>query len=81
MISIQEVGHSAEVQMHLVLNGPTLPISHLGPNYLRLKEPAELAPCDAQIVLVIDGHESRWPVHLPEGLQRDHGRIPVERVP
>ena len=76
----EEVGHSAEVQMHLVLNGSILPLSHLGPNYVRLRESAEVPPCDAQIVLVIDGHESRWPVHLPEGLQPGHGRIPVEKV-
>jgi hypothetical protein len=76
----EEVGHSAEVQIHLVLKGTILPVSHLGPDYVRLRESAEVPPCEGQIVLVIDGHESRWPVRLPEGLQPGQGRIPVERV-
>lgn len=66
--------------MHLVLNGTALPISHLGPDYLRLRESAKFPPCDAQIVLVIDGHESRWPIRLPEGLQPGQRRIVVEKV-
>ena len=74
----EEVGHSAEVRMHLVLNGSTFLISHMGPDYVRLRESAEIAPCDAQIVLVIDGHESRWQVHLPEGLRPGQERIPVQ---
>jgi hypothetical protein len=81
MLTQEEVAHSAEVQMHLVLNGCTLAVSQMGPDYLRLREPAEAPPCDAQIVLVIDGHESRWLVHLPEGIRPEHGRIPVEKIP
>lgn len=76
----EEAGHSAEVQMHLLLNGAMLPISHLGPDYIRLGERAEFPPCAGHIVLVIDGHESRWPVHLPQGLQPGCGRIPVEKI-
>jgi hypothetical protein len=74
------VASSAEVQMNLRLNGSTFSISHMGPNFIRLGNPAEHAPTEAEIVLIIDGHEKRWPVHLPEGLRLDHGRIPVKRL-
>ncbi len=72
--------HSADVQMHLLLNGSELSISHMGPDYIRLSKPAEHAACRAEIVLIIDGVEERWPVFLPEGLRREHGRVPVSRM-
>jgi hypothetical protein len=75
----EQLGHSAEVQMHLLLHGEAFAITHMGPDYVRLRESAEYPPATGQIVLVIDGHESRWQVHLPQGLFGE-GRIPVERV-
>lgn len=76
----EEVGHSANVRMNLVFNGSSFAISHLGPDYVRLQDAVEMPPCDAQIVMVIDGHESRWPVHLPQGLHPGPKRIPVEKI-
>ena len=72
-------GHSAEVEMRLLLNGSCFSISHMGPDFVRLGEPAQHPPCEAEIVLTIDGNEERWRVYLPEGLRLDHGRVPVRR--
>jgi hypothetical protein len=74
------VAHSAEVHMDLLITGSKLSISHMGPDFIRLRNPAEHVPSEGEIVLIIDGHEERWPVHLPEGLRLDHGRIPVKRL-
>jgi hypothetical protein len=30
--------------------------------------------------LMIDGHEERWPVLLPEGVHPEPGRVPVSRI-
>ena len=54
--------------MELRLNGHILPIAQLGRDYFILTTPANHPPADAEITLSIDGHESRWPVRLPEGL-------------
>ncbi len=61
-------GHSAEVRMHLRLNGQVLPIAQLGPDFLVLKDPIDHPSADAEIDLTIDGVEDRWRVHLIEGL-------------
>ena len=80
MVMQQQAGHSAEVEMQLLLNGYTLPISHMGPGHIRLRQPTQHPPAEAEIVLMIDGHESKWRVMLPEGLRLDHERIPTKRI-
>jgi hypothetical protein len=71
--------HSADVEMHLLLNGASFAISHMGPDYLRLRESVEHPPATGEVVLVIDGQESRWQVYFPQGIS-GQGRIPVEKV-
>jgi hypothetical protein len=60
--------HSAEVRMQLSANGHSFPISHLGPEFVILKNPVDLPPTEAEITLSIDGRVRRWLVHLPEGI-------------
>jgi hypothetical protein len=65
---LEAPSHSAHVRMELRLNGWVLPISHLGPDYLILKEPVDHPPAQAEIVMSIDGTLSQWAVQLPAGL-------------
>jgi hypothetical protein len=51
--------HSADVQMHLSVNGHTLSIGHLGPDYVVLDAPIDHPPTEAEISLSVDGKESR----------------------
>ncbi len=62
------VAHSADVRMHLRLNGHVLPIAQLGRDFLILKTPIDHPPADAEIDLTIDGVEDRWRVYLIDGL-------------
>jgi hypothetical protein len=71
--------HSADVRMELRLNGLVLPISHLGPDFLVLNQLLDHPPADAEIALAIDGHESRWPIHLPHGLSAAARRTSISR--
>ena len=73
-------GHSAVVRMRLVLNGHSLRIAQLGPDFLILREPADHPPSNAEITLVVDGNEERWPVHLSEGIRREYERTPVAKI-
>ena len=68
-------GYSADVRMTLRLNGHTIPIAQMGPDFLILDEPVDHPPCVADVVLSVDGNEQRWKVRLPEGIQRDRKRI------
>jgi hypothetical protein len=61
--------HSADVRIHLHVNGFVLPVAQLGPEFLILRAPVEHPPCDAEIAMSIDGHERRWTVRLVDGLQ------------
>ncbi len=62
------VGHSADVRIHLHINGCVLPVAQLGPDFLVLRNPVDHPPGDAQIFMSIDGQEKRWPVHLTDGI-------------
>ncbi len=65
--------------MHLFVNGQVLQLAQLGPEFLVLREPADHPPCDAEIAMSIDGHESRWTVHLHEGIRADQRKTPISR--
>jgi hypothetical protein len=70
-------GHSANVSMHLMLNGWTLPVAQLGPDFLILHEPVEHPPADAEMSLIVDGHEERWAVRLPKGVCIGEPCVPI----
>lgn len=61
--------HSADVRIHLHVNGDVLPVAQLGPDFLVLRTPTDHPPCDAEITMSIDGRESRWAVYLSDGIQ------------
>ena len=56
---------SAEVRMELRAGGETFSLSSIGPNELILREACDIAICDAEIVMRVDGEEFRWSIHLP----------------
>jgi hypothetical protein len=74
-------GYSADVRMHLSLNGHVLKIAQLGPNFLVLKNATDHPPVDAEIAMCIDGQEDRWRVHLPEGTKSEQRKTAISKVP
>ena len=54
--------------MELRLNGTVLAVSHLGPDFLILGEAVDHPPTQAEMIMSVDGHQSRWPVQLPAGV-------------
>jgi hypothetical protein len=72
-------GHSADVRMALLLNERVLPIAQLGPDFLFLAAPASHPPGIAEVLLSVDGHEERWTVRLPEGIQPGDERVSVSK--
>jgi hypothetical protein len=61
-------GFSADVRMHLSINGHVLTIGQLGPDFIILRDPIDHPPTRAEITVSIDGQEQRWPIHLPDGI-------------
>ena len=60
--------YSSDVRLWLEANGNRWPIAKTGPGYFVLAERIELAPCDAEIVMSLDGQERRWQVPLQQGI-------------
>jgi hypothetical protein len=67
---MERSGYSADVRIQLRLDGRCLPVAQLGPDFLILRSPTDYPPSDAEIILSIDGDESRWPVRLADGITR-----------
>ncbi len=74
---MHQAHHSADVRMLLYVNGSTLPIAQLGPDFIILRTPTDHPPTDADIYLSIDGHERRWTVWLPDGVSASTRRTKI----
>jgi len=77
--NLREPGHSADVRIHLYLNGHVLPVAQLGPDFLVLRQPIDHPAADAEIALSIDGHDDRWRVCLESGIQSAQRRTSICR--
>ena len=66
--------------MRLLLNGHSLPIAQLGPDFLILDAPIDHAPSIASIVLQVDDNERRWDVRLPDGIIANRKRVALAKA-
>ena len=73
--SYGQTGHSASFSMQLVVNGSTLSIAQLGPDFLLLRDTMDHPPAEATIIVRVDANERRWTVNLPEGLTKASDRV------
>lgn len=69
-----KLGYSADVRMQLNVNGFVLAIGQLGPDFIILRDSVDHPPTEAEIVMSIDGEESRWNVELPNGISPERLR-------
>jgi hypothetical protein len=76
MIAEQNYGaHSALVKMSLIVNGASIPITHMGLEFVLLEFASDHPPCEASIILQVDESESQWKVKLPHGISKDSKRV------
>jgi len=75
---VQGFAHSADVRIELC---HVLPVSHLGPDFLVLKDTVENPPAEAEIAMWIDGDESRWQVRLVDGIVSGQQKTRIGRCP
>ena len=66
--------------MRLLLNGGSIPVVQMGPDFLILETAAEHPPGDATLELRIDTSERRWKVRLPHGISRASRTVTISRV-
>jgi hypothetical protein len=73
----EKLAHSADVRMHLSVDGQRLSIGRMGPDYVVLDSPIDHPPADAEIIVTVDGNRTRWRVQLVEGLSATQHRTRI----
>ena len=66
--------------MSLHVNGDELAIAQMGSDFLLLEKPYSHPPTTAEVSLIVDGHEERWSVNLPEGIRPGENRVIASRI-
>jgi len=67
--------HSAQVEMRLIINGSSISIAQMGPDFLLIEGRHDHPPGPATIVLQVDDTERRWQVNLPDGISKASTRV------
>ncbi len=66
--------------MHLSLDGRTLSVVQLGPDFLFLDAPINHPPTNGILFFAIDGHEQEREVWLPEGISAASPRVVIAKA-
>ena len=73
-------GHSAQVKMKLLVNGSSIPVTQMGPDFLLVTDAIDHPPANASIVMKVDESERRWEVRLPNGISLGSKRVAISAV-
>ena len=57
--SLSQGGHSAQVKMRLLVNGSSIAVAQMGPDFLLVDAPINHPPGNASLVLQVDDSERR----------------------
>jgi hypothetical protein len=60
------MGHSSNVQLLLMAAGQSHRLAEIGPGYVTFREAPNLKAGSAEVVMRVDGQESRWSVNLQD---------------
>ena len=63
--------------MRLVVNGSSIAVAQMGPDFLIVDVPINHPPGNASLVLQVDQSERRWDVNLPEGISAVSKRVAI----
>jgi hypothetical protein len=78
--SSSQGGHSAQVKMRLLVNGNSIAVAQMGPDFLFVDAPINHPPGSASLILQVDQSERRWNVDLPEGMSSTSKRVAIASV-
>ena len=69
---------SADVRLHLRVNGSQYELGHLGPGFAMFSEIQSLQIEQAELETIIDGESSRWPIRITSPITTDTKRFTFE---
>jgi hypothetical protein len=73
-------GHSAQVNMRLLVDGFSLAVTQMGPDFVLVESPVSHPPAAASVILQVDQSERRWSVRLPSGISANKKRVEIAAV-
>lgn len=62
-------GYSADVRLQLIVGERVFEVEQVLRDTCVLSAPIDHAPCDAELVMHVDGRRRSWSVALPEGIR------------
>jgi len=71
--------YSADVRLHLEVDGRVVSLAQTGPEHIMVREPIDLPPCDAEVIVNVDGREHRSRVWLVDGMSKDSRQVKISR--
>ena len=74
-------GHSAVVELELIVSGRCVGLSQVAPEFVIVQNPENLAPCQAEVIVRVDGDENRRRVFLVDGISALTPRVRVRNLP
>ena len=69
--------YSSVVKMQLLVDGVSIPVAQMGPDFVFLREIIPLPPSNAIVVFQVDQEEERWEVRLPNGISADSKKVAI----
>ena len=63
--------------MRLLVNGSSIAVAQMGPDFLLVDAPINHPPGNARLILQVDESERRWEVSLPEGISAESKRVAI----
>ena len=66
--------------MRLLIDGQSLRVAQLGPDYLILEEKSDHPPGAAEFVFNVDTSTRSWRVQLPSGICKDSHQVPMAAI-
>jgi hypothetical protein len=76
----QLLQHSADVAIYLSANGERFEVAGCLGNKCTLRNPRNLSPCNATLVIVIDGEERQIQVYLRNGISQNSNEIEFDPI-
>ena len=70
-------GHSAQLNMRLLVNGLSLSVTQMGPDFVLVESPVNHPPAVASLILQVDQTERRWNVRLPSGISANKKTVEI----
>ena len=63
--------------MRLLVNGLSLSVTQMGPDFVLVESPVNHPPAVASLILQVDQTERRWNVRLPGGISAGKQRVKI----